>query len=287
MHRSTLNNEVPRCWIMALLAPHMVVGCNCNEAFSWCTTWGGNRYFGSLWTRLGQPRFLCNRYLMFEEKGGIGLRPSRGAHGCQCIPPYSINVGNFAQFGAQFTKDVIEGCHCEPLWTWHWPMFQTWPSDCHGSTPTCLRPAIHQDSSGVVSPHEMNLAFSVRATGRCTVGGNGPTVHPLSDNEVWMHRFPRLHDSRLTRHLSHYFLPVQCWSHAWSQGDALHLMCDFCVPRAPHNCGVMLEVLLARKMSFQLWLTNVIIHGFFCSVSEFFASFGPRPFYFISLNLDH
>ena len=52
---------------------------------------------------------------MFEEKGGIGLRPSRGAHGCQCIPHYSINVGNFAQFGAQFTKDVIEGCHCEPL----------------------------------------------------------------------------------------------------------------------------------------------------------------------------
>lgn len=195
---------------------------------------------------------------MFEEKGGIGLRPSRGAHGCQCIPHYSINVGNFAQFGAQFTKDVIEGCHCEPLWTWHWPMFQTWPSDCHGSTPTCLRPAIHQDSSGVVSPHEMNLAFSVRATGRCTVGGNGPTVHPLCDNEVWMHRFPRLHDSRLTRHLLlHYFLPVSTSVEAMPEAkETLSIWCVTSVCPGP------------RTIAGSCWK--------FCSLGRWASSYGWR-----------
>ena len=196
------NKEFPRCWIMALLAPHMVVGCNCNESFS-CTTWGGNRYFGSLWTRQGQPRLLCNRYLIFEEKGGHWERLMivNAFHTIQSMWEDPSLLHSFAQF----TKDVIEGCHCEPLWSWHCPTFQT--SDCHGSTPTCLHPAIHQDSSGVVSPHEMNLAFSVRATGRCTVGGKGPKV--LSDNEVWMHPHccPKK-TSRLTRNLlSHCFLP--------------------------------------------------------------------------------
>ncbi len=103
-------NEFPRCWIMALLAPHMVVGCNCNESCS-CTTWGGNRYFGSLWTRQGQPRFYAMDIWFLKKKEAI----ERGSWLSMLSTPFNQCEKTlvFWHSFAQFTKDVIEGCHCE------------------------------------------------------------------------------------------------------------------------------------------------------------------------------
>ncbi len=70
----------------------------------------------------------------------------------------------------------------------------------------------------------------------------------------------------------------------WSQGDSLHLTCDFCVPRAPHNCGAIAGS-SARSEDELPWLFvfGQWIFGFLWSPSFLFYSLKPRSLAWSSL----